>query len=183
MKALILSAAVALLTTGCISSGTSFYGGPSDVRQTQIPRLWAWAGVPVTVVDERKPPANYVAPTDGSSNTWNAYSKEVVEQTRRIMLEAVGPATKEQAENLLVTIVDYRVEWQRPQWVGISTITVQARRLDVVDQEWTGQARLVRTNWMGMATAATALRDAYEEAMVDLLKQMAAAKPQKGTRL
>jgi hypothetical protein len=172
-----LAVGVVIMTTGCISTGQSFYGAPAMVNQAQIPRLWAWAGTPVTIVDDRKPPPNYVAPADGISDTWRAYSKEIVDETRRIMLEAIGPAKTEPVLNILVTIVDYRVQWNGSQWVGISTITAQARRLDVVDQEWTGQAQILRTSWRGGATAVAVMKDAYAASMVDLLTQMETAKP------
>jgi len=85
-------------SSGCYA-GRSYYGAPATVSQAQIPRLWAWAGTPITVVDDRKAPPNYVAPADGSSDAWAAYSKEIVAETRRIMLEGRRASQRAAAEH------------------------------------------------------------------------------------
>ncbi len=174
-----LTMAVVMLTTttGCAIKHDPWYGYAPTVSAAAIP-TWNWAGTPFEVKDDRQlPPKVLITDTPQSwEKHWTQLSNQVVEETRRIMLEAVGPAKSNAPRNLMISIIDYKAAPESGSWIGTSTIKAQSRRLDVVDQEWTGQARVERFNWLGADTGRAVLNEAYQAAIADLLRQLANTK-------
>jgi hypothetical protein len=181
MKNLGMAVVMLTITTGCLGGTLQpWYGYAPTMDAAAIPRLENWAGTRFEVRDDRPPAPKLIdayAPGRGEEQ-WNFLSKQLVAETRRIILQAVGPATGSGPRNLMIIIVEYEAiaPTRTVTWIGRTTIKAQARQLDVVEQEWTGQARVERINWNGTDTGGAVLNEAYQAAMTDLFQQLANAK-------
>jgi hypothetical protein len=164
-----------LLLSACASAKT-WTGPPGHVATADIPRLWNWAGTPVTVADARRKPANMPVRWEDSGLTWETLSEQVVQETRRVLLEAIGPASPGARYDLAVTIEEHGVIFTGPNWVGRTKLKASLGRFrDGPESEWTATGEASKWNWLGIDTARSALASAYESAMVDLMRQLAAA--------
>jgi hypothetical protein len=90
----------------------------------------------------------------------------------------LGPAKAEAKYDLTVKIVEHGATFSAPNWVGKTQLTATlARFQDAPDSEWTATGQVVKWNWLDWDTARSAFEEAYQTAITDLLRQLAASPP------
>ena len=176
-KILLFTLGVAVLLSGCLAFTKEWYVMPRPIGRELLPPVSSWAGVAVKVVDARIP-AQAVPRWVEAGLTWEGHSDALVQETRRAMLEALGPAQPDTDLELVVSIVEHVARFDSPSWVGMTTLSAKLIRRGVdTGRQWNARGRDVRWNWMGLDTAGAASQAAYETAVNDLLRQLALTRP------
>lgn len=170
--------ALAVTLAGC-AAAKPMHGMPSSIDRGDISPIATWAGTPVLVEEGRpSPPEPLRVSLVDRGLTWESYSTAVVQETRRALLDALGPARVGAPAELRVTIREHTVRFSPPNWVGSTVLEAEILRAgQPTEQRWTARAQDVRWNWMRLGTAMAANQKAYEAAVQDLLRQLALSRP------
>lgn len=165
--------------SGCTATIKEWYVMPERIDRDELAPVWNWAGVQVTVVDGRPRPATEpVKRWVDAGLDWDGYSEALVQETRRALLEALGPAKSGTDLELRVSIREHITRFEAPNWVGSTVLEgVVFRGASPTDQRWTTRGRDVQWNWLGMDTARAAAQKAYESAVKNFLRRLALTRP------
>jgi len=152
---------------------------PERVDRRDLPIASNWAGVAVTVVDARPRPAKEpVTRWIESGLNWDGYSQALVQETRRNLLEALGPASPAVNLELSVSIREHIVRFDAPNWVGTTALDAMILKAGApTTMKLAARGQDVRWNWLGIETARASAQAGYEAAVGDLLRQLALTRP------
>jgi len=151
---------------------------PPFMDARDIPRAANWAGVAISVSDGRPAPAEVLVRWVDAGLTWQGHSEAVVRETRRVLVEALGPADANNDLELAVSVDQYVATFDAPNWIGTTMIRARLRRAGAeTGQQWIARGADSRWNWLGIETARAAAHASYEMAVADLVRQLASTRP------
>jgi hypothetical protein len=177
MTALILL--IAMLFSSGTAAITQWYVMPGAVERDGVIALAGWTGVPVSVVDARpRPVIEPVIRWVDAGLSWDGYSGALVDETLLALRTALGPARPAGGVEVRVAIREHISRLAAPRWVGSTVLDVSVV-MDgrPVGPRWTIEGHDARWNLWGMETARIASQRAFELAVHDVLRRLAATAP------
>ena len=148
--------------------------------------LTAWPPVRLTVSDGRPLPSQFqparVADALIGVDSPQEHSTKVVGAVQRAFLSALGPAAVSKSPlRLEVNVIDYHAQFSRTLFTarhtGTATIRADLYRDGVHVRSWTGDGTATRSNWLGADNGIAAAKEAFRDALRNLLRQLAAESP------
>lgn len=153
---------------------TQWYTMPERIKRESLPTATGWAGAAVAVTEGRQPPRS-LSLRGSDAPTWDRYSAAVVQYAHVALLEAIGPSGPGKDFELRVRILEHGATFRTGTWTGTAALEgTLIRTGQPTSRRWVGRGEASQFNWLGMSTARSVGQSAYEAAVADLLRQLAA---------
>jgi len=176
---------IAILLSGCgFGVQPRLYASPPN--DDYPVSLTAWPPVQLTVLDGRSLPAQLqparVIDALVGVDTLAEHSTKVVGAVQRALLSALGPAAVSNSPlRLNVGVLVYDSQFSRTLFTahhtGTATIRADLYRNGVHVRSWVGEGTATRANWFGVDSGISAAREAFRDALRNLLLQLAVENP------